>query len=370
MVYSLIHWFRESRLRSPASLSCGLVFALLLAVSGCSGAEEGNGDEASDDTARETTQQTTGAETTAPSTTPGSSVSERQNDSEDDGEDRDQRVASDNSSNRDSGDRPQPEPQPQPQPEPQPELAEPSGGGGQDSGQTASGLASRGQLVSVSRVVDGDTIEVSPAVNGIQDVRLIGVDTPETYGGEEPLGPQASAFTKGALTGQQVALELGTERIDPYGRVLAYVWTSEGNMFNSQLARNGLAQVATFPPNTKYVSTFEALQQQARAENRGIWSLSQAQLCQLADRGNGIGEGTPGCTGASPAPESQQSAPGSAPAPAPAPSGVSGSSGGDLNCSDFSTQQEAQAVLDADPSDPNGLDGEGDGVPCESLPGG
>ncbi len=34
------------------------------------------------------------------------------------------------------------------------------------------------------------------------------------------------------------------------------------------------------------------------------------------------------------------------------------------NCSDFSTQQEAQGVLDADPSDPHKLDRDGDGVAC------
>lgn len=42
----------------------------------------------------------------------------------------------------------------------------------------------------------------------------------------------------------------------------------------------------------------------------------------------------------------------------------------DLNCDDFETQPEAQAELDRDPSDPHGLDGDGDGVACESLPGG
>jgi len=42
----------------------------------------------------------------------------------------------------------------------------------------------------------------------------------------------------------------------------------------------------------------------------------------------------------------------------------------DLDCSAFSTQPEAQAVLDADPSDPNGLDGDDDGIACESLPSG
>jgi hypothetical protein len=44
-------------------------------------------------------------------------------------------------------------------------------------------------------------------------------------------------------------------------------------------------------------------------------------------------------------------------------------SGGDLNCDDFATQEDAQAELDADPSDPNGLDGyDDDGIACESLP--
>ncbi len=42
----------------------------------------------------------------------------------------------------------------------------------------------------------------------------------------------------------------------------------------------------------------------------------------------------------------------------------------DLDCGDFATQQEAQAELERDPSDPNGLDGNDDGVACESLPSG
>jgi hypothetical protein len=48
---------------------------------------------------------------------------------------------------------------------------------------------------------------------------------------------------------------------------------------------------------------------------------------------------------------------------------VSGS-GVDLDCKDFSTQEEAQTVLDADSSDPNGLDADNDGVACEALPSG
>jgi beta-lactamase superfamily II metal-dependent hydrolase len=40
----------------------------------------------------------------------------------------------------------------------------------------------------------------------------------------------------------------------------------------------------------------------------------------------------------------------------------------DCNCSDFDTQAEAQACLNADPTDPFNLDGDNDGTPCESLP--
>ena len=39
------------------------------------------------------------------------------------------------------------------------------------------------------------------------------------------------------------------------------------------------------------------------------------------------------------------------------------------DCKDFATHAEAQAVLDADPSDPNHLDLDHDGIACEPPPG-
>jgi hypothetical protein len=39
---------------------------------------------------------------------------------------------------------------------------------------------------------------------------------------------------------------------------------------------------------------------------------------------------------------------------------------GDLDCSDFQTQAQAQAVYNQDPSDPNRLDADGDHIACES----
>ena len=40
----------------------------------------------------------------------------------------------------------------------------------------------------------------------------------------------------------------------------------------------------------------------------------------------------------------------------------------DLDCEDFSTQEEAQAVLDEDPGDPHNLDPNKDGIACALLP--
>ncbi len=52
--------------------------------------------------------------------------------------------------------------------------------------------------------------------------------------------------------------------------------------------------------------------------------------------------------------------------------GVSASVGAqrDLDCDDFATQEEAQANLNANPSDPNNLDTDEDGNACENLPSG
>jgi micrococcal nuclease len=218
---------------------------------------------------------------------------------------------------------------------------------------TAGNLKDRGLVVTVSRVVDGDTVEVIPEVDDLTEVRLIGVDTPETSHptyGEQPYGQQAKEFSVSRLEGERVALEFDVEKVDQYGRLLAYLWLTDGRMFNEVLLKEGYAQMATFPPNVKYVERFREAQREA---DRGLWGLSEGQLCQQKDRGNCIGGGCEAGRGAQ---------------EAPSPSGPLDASGGDLDCSDFSTQDEAQRVLAQDPSDPNRLDGDQDGVACESLP--
>jgi micrococcal nuclease len=150
------------------------------------------------------------------------------------------------------------------------------------------------------------------------------------------------------------------EQEDQYGRLLAYVYL-DGEMFNEVLVEEGYAQAYPYEPNTRYEGRFAAAQREARAAGLGIWDLTLAKQCQLADRGNGIGEGTPGCSGASASASSSATASSSSSASA----GAGGSAptapnvGGDIDCA------QVNGPIPTPPGDPDGLDGDGDGLACE-----
>lgn len=140
-------------------------------------------------------------------------------------------------------------------------------------GQTSGNVAEAGdQDTTVTRAVDGDTVDISPSVEGFSQVRLIGVDTPETHFRTQPYGPEASEFTKRHLEGKNVVLELDVQKRDPYGRLLAYVHLPDARMFNEVLVEEGYAQVTTFPPNVRYVDRFQKAQREARENERGLCS--------------------------------------------------------------------------------------------------
>jgi micrococcal nuclease len=147
---------------------------------------------------------------------------------------------------------------------------------GGPSSPSASGSPAHGKsLAAVTRVVDGDTAHVLFRGKDVT-IRFIGVDTPETVAPGQPIecyGPESSQFTIRRLTGRKVRLEFDVERIDPFGRTLAYLWMPDGSMFNETLVRDGFATVATYPPDTRYVDRFEAAQRAAKAADRGLWGV-------------------------------------------------------------------------------------------------
>ena len=123
----------------------------------------------------------------------------------------------------------------------------------------------------VERVVDGDTLLLE---NGAR-VRLLGVDTPETVKENhpvEPWGPEASEFTKDFLNSRIVRLEFDRERLDRFGRYLAYVYVDR-KMLNEELIRAGLSPAKLhYAFSDRMKRRFRLAQDEARDAERGIWS--------------------------------------------------------------------------------------------------
>ena len=139
---------------------------------------------------------------------------------------------------------------------------------------SVSSLAPGGESARIVRVVDGDTVIVAPKVR----VRLTGIDTPESVDPRKPVqcfGVEASNFTKGLLPADTpVTLVHDVQRLDRYGRTLAYVYRQADGMFvNLELVKQGYAQAYTVPPNVAHATQFVAAQAQARRGNRGLWSV-------------------------------------------------------------------------------------------------
>jgi micrococcal nuclease len=124
----------------------------------------------------------------------------------------------------------------------------------------------------IVRVVDGDTVEARIG-GAVEDVRLIGIDTPETVKPGAPVecfGPQASRFAHRLLDGRRVRLVFGVERRDAYGRLLAYAYLGD-RFVNPIPVRRGLARTLTIAPNDRYAPLLERLELRAARAGRGLW---------------------------------------------------------------------------------------------------
>ena len=126
--------------------------------------------------------------------------------------------------------------------------------------------------VHVTRVVDGDTIEVQLGGQE-EDVRYIGVDTPETVKPGAPVdcfGPQASSFNHRLVERRRVRLVFDSERRDVYGRLLAYVYLGD-RFVNAELVRRGLARTLNIPPNDRFAGRLKRLEIAAARRGAGLW---------------------------------------------------------------------------------------------------
>lgn len=140
---------------------------------------------------------------------------------------------------------------------------------------TASSTPLAEGLHRVARVVDGDTLLLATG----ERVRLQGIDTPETVRPDfpvEPWGAEASVFTEQFIdrAAGEVSLTFGPERLDAYGRHLAFVWDGDV-LLNEELVRAGLARARL---GYRYSGTMKRrladAEEQARAAGLGIWSTA------------------------------------------------------------------------------------------------
>jgi micrococcal nuclease len=121
----------------------------------------------------------------------------------------------------------------------------------------------------VTRVIDGDTIEVSLA-GAIYKVRYIGIDTPEIG---KPWADEATELNKELVEGKVVQLEKDISETDRYNRLLRYVYV--GDIFvNAELVSYGLAWAKAYEPDTKYQAYFEELEVKAREAGLGMWAVA------------------------------------------------------------------------------------------------
>jgi micrococcal nuclease len=132
----------------------------------------------------------------------------------------------------------------------------------------------------VIAVNDGDTVTIMMN-NREYRVRLIGMDAPEM--GQEPWGKRAQDHLRMLLKDVRwrVSVETDVEKYDKYDRLLAYLWTPDGEMLNERMVRDGYAVLFTIQPNSKYRDRFRKAQRIAREEKRGIWGpdgLKEAPL--------------------------------------------------------------------------------------------
>ena len=124
--------------------------------------------------------------------------------------------------------------------------------------------AAVGEVGQVTRVIDGDTIDVQLA-DGIYRVRYIGMNTPERG---EPCHHEATAANRRLVDGKDVYLARDISETDRYGRRLRYVYAA-GVFVNRALVEAGYAEAVVYQPDDAFYEDFRRLEQAAAQAQRG-----------------------------------------------------------------------------------------------------
>lgn len=206
-----------------------------------------------------------------------------------------------------------------------------------------SGFAVAGTLVGkVVAIADGDTLTLLTPERQQIKVRLAEIDTPER---SQPYGKRARQALSDLAFGKQATIE--SHEKDRYGRTVGRVYVN-GVDVNRELVSIGAAWVYRQYNRDKSLLAVEA---EARAAKRGLWSLPEAERIAPWDWRKGTK-----ATALKPYTSTPILA---------AASGTAYSCSPRKNCGQMSSCEEARFHLE---QCGNGrLDRDNDGIPCESL---
>ncbi len=195
-----------------------------------------------------------------------------------------------------------------------------------DSDREAEPSILKGRVVGVT---DGDTLTLLVDREQIR-VRLAQIDAPES---NQPYGKQAKAALSALAFGKPARVEVAD--IDRYGRTVGEVFVN-GIDVNREMVREGHAWAYT-----KYSHTTEIieLEDSARAAKKGLWALPENQR----------------------EPPWLWRHPPRTPRPKPGPLAC----GTRTYCSEMADCEEVRFYFEQ--CGVHSLDGDGDGIPCESL---
>lgn len=137
------------------------------------------------------------------------------------------------------------------------------------------------EQATVRHVHDGDTVILTDG----RHLRMLGIDTPELGRQGRPAEPFANKARDRLrqLLGDhpKVRLRYDEQRIDHYGRTLAYIFLNDGSNVARDLLLEGLATTLIMPPNRWAADCYHAAQRTARLRRVGIWQLPSMQAQPL-----------------------------------------------------------------------------------------
>ncbi len=186
----------------------------------------------------------------------------------------------------------------------------------------------------VTRVIDGDTLELTAPGNTVVRIRLAQIDAPEK---SQPYGERATAALAALTLGKLARVEVVD--LDRYGRTVGEIYTEDLHV-NKEMVRQGHAWAYT-----RYVNSLAIidLEDEARQHQRGLWKLPPAERDPPWEwRRRRRSQG----------------------APEPEPAGIDTVCRAKRTCKEMVSCAEARFYL-LECALPQ-LDGDGDGTPCEA----